>query len=118
MSAWQVAIVGSILVGLVVGVLQVLPFAAGRGEVHLLRCDMASYEGIESKVSACLDRHLTTRTLEEAHAQRFGEAFSYRYRITLKRESSLEGLIRDLSEIEGVERVVVSTRDEADDDDD
>lgn len=116
--AWQVAVIGTVMVGLVVGVLQVLPFTSSRGEVHLLRCDMASYEGIEAKVSACLDKHLANRTLEEAHAQRFGEAFSYRYRINIKPESSLEALIRDLSEVEGVERVVVATRDEADDSDD
>lgn len=116
--AWQVAVASTFMVALVVGVLQVLPFGVPRGEVHLLRCDMASYEGIEGRVSACLDSHLTTRTLEEAHAQRFGEAFSYRYRIVIKSTSSLEALIRDLSEIEGVERVVVATRDEADDSDD
>ena len=116
--AWQVSVASTFMVALVVGVLQVLPFGVPRGEVHLLRCDMASYEGIEGRVSACLDSHLTTRTLEEAHAQRFGEAFSYRYRIVIKPTSSLEALIRDLSEIEGVERVVVATRDEADDSDD
>ena len=115
--AWQVSIVSTIIVALVVGVMQVLPLGLPRGEVYMLRCDMASYEGIEARVTAALDKHLTSRTLEEAHAQRFGEAFSYRYRLVLKRESSLEKLIRDLSEIEGVERVVVAARDEMDDSD-
>lgn len=110
--AWQVALAGTALVAMVVVALQVLPVGVPRGEVQQLRCDMAAYEGVEARVTAVLDAHLERRTLEEAHAQRFGEAFSYRYRVVLRRGHTIEQLIREVSEIEGVERVVLITRED------
>ena len=112
--AWQVAVAGVLLIALVAGAMQILPLAGYSQDVQLLRCDMASYEGVETRVSAVLDRHIARRALEEAHAQRFGEAFSYRYRVLLKKGALIEDLIRELSEIEGVERVILITREETD----
>ncbi len=113
--AWHVAVAGTAVISLVVLALQVIPMGVPRGDVHLLRVDTASYEGVEQKVSAALDKHIERRSLEEAHAQRFGEAFSYRHRVMMKRDSRIEDLIRELSEIEGVERVVLVTREESED---
>lgn len=113
--AWHVAVAGTAVVALMVVGIQALPMGVPRGEVNLLRCDMASYEGVEGKVTVVLDKHLQHRSLEEAHAQRFGEAFSYRYRIMLRPGSRIEDLIRELSEIEGVERVVIVTHEESED---
>lgn len=112
--AWHVALAGTSVIALTIIALQVLPTGVPRGEIHLLRCDVASYEGIEAKVSAVLDRHLSRRSLDEAHAQRFGESFSYRYRVMLRPGSMIEDLIRELSEVEGVERVILTSREETD----
>jgi len=112
--AWQVAVVSTVVIALVVMGMQLLPFTGMSQDVQLLRCDMASYEGIEGKVAVVLDRHLARRSLEEAHAQRFGEAYSYRYRVLLRKTSKIEDLIRELSEVEGVERVILTTREESD----
>lgn len=113
--AWHVAVAGTLVIALMVLGIQVLPMGVPRGNVQLLRCDMASYEGVEDAVGAVLDKHLERRSLEEAHAQRFGEAFSYRFRVILRKETRIEHLIRELSEIEGVERVVIVTHEETED---
>ena len=110
--AWRVAIVGTLVVGLVVLALSGLPHV-GRGEsVFLVRVDIEAYEGREGAVAAVLERYTARRSLEEARSLRFGEVLSYRYRVKVLADAAIESFIRELSEIEGVERVVVSTGDE------
>ena len=62
-----------------------------------------------------LDRHVHRRALVEARSLRFGETLSYRYRIVLQRDCSLEPLLREMSDVEGIERVIIDSRDEAGD---
>lgn len=117
--AWEVTTIGSAVVGLVILLLQAIPGGFNpRGEVQLLRVDLSSYEGVETRVYEVLDRRLAGRTLEEAQSQRFGETLSYRFRVLLKAKNTIEELIRELSQIEGVERVVVVQREEGEADDD
>lgn len=105
--AYRVAVVGTLVVSLAVLALQAIPLTGGRRLVHLLRCDLAAYEAREEAIQGVLDQHLQERWLVEARSLRFGETVSYRYRIILRTPGALEPLIRDLSAVEGVERVVV-----------
>lgn len=106
--AWQVSLIGTGVVALAVLALHVLPIGGVNGEVHLLRCDVAAYKGTEGAIAEVLDRHLSRRSLEEALSQRFGEAMSYRYRVVVAKGHRVEDLLRELSQIEGVERVVLA----------
>ena len=107
--AFRVAVVGTLMVGLAVAALFVLPLSGIRGEVHSLRCDVAAYEATEKDMAAVLERFLSRRWLIEARSLQFGETFSYRYRVVLRDREQLEDMLRALSEVEGVERVVLET---------
>jgi|WetSurMetagenome_2_1015567.scaffolds.fasta_scaffold220792_1 hypothetical protein len=107
--AFRVAIVGTLIVSLAVFALHVIPLGGPRGEIHNLRCDIAAYEGRESEIGKVLDSHLGRRWLVEARSLRFGETLSYRYRVVLKDRDGLEAFLRDLANVEGVERVVFDT---------
>jgi len=111
--AYRVAIVGTVMVSLAVAVLWVLPLGATRGPIHMMRIDIAAYEGTEKALAAVLAKFLKMRTLIEARSLRFGETLSYRYRVVLKDEEQIEAMLRELSDIEGVERVVVDVDEEA-----
>ena len=111
--AYRVAIVGTVMVSLAVAVLWVLPLGATRGPIHMMRIDIAAYEGTEKALAAVLAQYLKLRTLIEARSLRFGETLSYRYRVVLKDEEQIEAMLRELSDIEGVERVVVDVDEEA-----
>ena len=73
---------------------------------------MAAYENLESQLDAILDSHLRQRWLVEARSLRFGETLSYRYRIILKDQEQLQPLVRKLSDLEGVQRVVLGYEDD------
>ena len=70
------------------------------------------YEGTESLLTEVLARHITKRWLVEVRSLRFGETLSYRYRIPLKTPDSYGPLLKDLSDVEGVERIVLEPEDE------
>ena len=110
--AWQVAVMGTAIIGLAILVMQATPWISNPPNVHVLRCDLAAYQQTEEKIVPVLDRHLSRRWLDEARALRFGETLSYRYRIVLRDENSVAALLRELSEIEGVERVVFTAEDD------
>jgi hypothetical protein len=78
----------------------------------MLRCDLAAYKGAEDEMNRVLDDHLTRRWLVEARSLRFGETLSYRFRVEVKRQEEIPSLLRDLSDIEGAERVVLDFEDE------
>lgn len=106
--AWATSALGTAVVCLAVLALGSFSSLGAREQLRLVRCDVASYEGIESAVDAVIARHSHRRTLDQAVSLRFGEMFSYRYRASLLDASKTEALIRELSQIEGVERVIVS----------
>jgi hypothetical protein len=103
-----VAVLGTLVVSLAVMALWAIPLVSRR-PIHLLRCDIAAYEGTEKHIAAVLDKYLHKRTLAEARSLRFGETLSYRYRVMLKREDQIEAMMRELSDIEGVERIIMDT---------
>lgn len=114
--AWSVATLGAAVICLVMLALGGVNALGAREQIRLVRCDVASYEGIESSVDAVLSRHTKRHTLDQALSLRFGEMFSYRYRVMLVDPSKTELIIRELSQIEGVERVIVSQLQDARDD--
>jgi hypothetical protein len=87
--------------------MHVLPAGALRSDVHLLRCDLSAYQATEEDIHPILDRHLAKRWLEEARSLRFGETLSFRYRVQLRETSTMEALLREISALDGVERVMV-----------
>ncbi len=111
--AYRVAIVGTIMVTLSVALLGILPLGATRGPIHMMRIDIAAYEGTEKALKTVLDTFLRNRTLMEARSLRFGETLSYRYRVVLEAEEQIEAMLRELSDIEGVERGVVDADEDA-----
>jgi hypothetical protein len=113
--AYKVAVLGTAVVGLAALVLQAVMALTCQGPGHLLRCDIAAYQGTEGPMLAVLDRHVFRRALVEARSLRFGETLSYRYRIVLQREHTLEPLLREMSDVEGVERVIIDAGDDAGD---
>jgi hypothetical protein len=111
-SAYQVAALGTAVVGLAALALQAFVLLTSRGPGHLLRFDVAAYQGTEGRLLEVLDRHVSRRALVEARSLRFGETLSYRYRIVLQRDRTLEPLLREMSDIEGVERVIIDAHDD------
>ncbi len=110
--AYRVAVVGTLIISLSAMALQVIPMGLPKGTVHLLRCDLAAYQGTESEMIKVLERHITRRWLMEARSLRFGETLSYRYRVILKDDAEIETMLRELSDVEGVERVVLDASEE------
>lgn len=102
--SWRVGIAGVALIGLAMIAIGALPRL--RGEVHLVRCDLVAHEARKEQVQAVLDKHVKERWLEQARSLRFGETLSLWWRVTLKKDTTLEVMIRDLSAVEGVERVI------------
>jgi len=102
---------GTVMISLAVLTLFVVPLSGVRGEVHGLRVDIAAYEGTDADAAEVMDRYLSRRWLTEARSLRFGETLSYRYRVVFKDKEKLEAMLRELSGIEGIERVVLETED-------
>jgi hypothetical protein len=109
--AWVVSIVGTGVVSLAVLALQLIPLGV-RGEVRLLRVDLAAYKIGEGDLDKALGEFVEKKWLEEARSLRFGETLSMRYRVVLNQDSTVEQVVRGLSVIEGVERVVLVAHDE------
>jgi hypothetical protein len=109
--AYQVAALGTAVVGLTALVLQGFLLLTSQGPGHLLRCDIAAYQGTEAGMLAVVDRHVQRRALVEARSLRFGETLSYRYRIVLRTDRTLELLLREMSAVDGVERVIIDAGD-------
>lgn len=102
--AWKVVVLGTLVVALMVlaaNFMQVFE----RGEIHLLRCDVVAHDSNEKSVSDVLDKYAGRRSLEQARSLRFGETLSLHYRLRMKNDTKIEHLVRDLSIVEGVERV-------------
>jgi hypothetical protein len=110
--AWKVAVMGTMMISLAVLTMYILPISGIRRKIHTLRCDVAAYESLEAKLDQVLDTHLRQRWLVEARSLRFGETLSYRYRIILKDPDQFQPLVRALSDLEGVQRVVLGFEDE------
>ncbi|MFH1469922.1 MAG: DUF4956 domain-containing protein, partial [Pseudomonadota bacterium] len=107
--AYRVAILGVAVASLAVLVLQATMLGRARDRAVLLRCDLAAYEVREEAILPVLGAHLRSFFLVEARSLRFGETLSYRYRVELKDPGGTAALLSALSDVEGVERVVIHT---------
>jgi len=111
-QAYPVALIGTAVVALTTLALQVIPLAGLRADrIRIVRCDVASFEGIEKRVEETLDRFLTRRWLVEARSLRFGESLSLRYRVVVRDTDEIPAMLREVGAIEGVERIVVDLGD-------
>jgi len=112
-QAFPVAILGTTVIGLAVIALHIIPLSGIRSDrIRMLRCDVASFEGVEGRLDAVLDEHTARRWLTEARSMRFGESLSFRYRVVLRDTDAIAAMLRDIGEIEGVERVVLDLGEE------
>ena len=112
--AYQVAILGTVMVSLAVLALHVIPLAGVRPDhLRILRCDVGAFEGVEARLEQILDDYLTRRWLVEARSQRFGESLSFRYRVVVRDPDDVAPMMRAISGLEGVERVVLDLGDES-----
>ena len=66
--AYRVAVLGTLVISLAVLALYVVPLGGTRGPLHLLRCDIAAYQGTEAAILEVLDRYLRKRSLVEARS--------------------------------------------------
>jgi hypothetical protein len=105
--AFRVAIVGVLMACLTVMALQATILRRHREPSMILRCDLAAYEAREDAIAPVLEQYLKSRWLNEARSMRFGETLSYRYRVELRDPRQVSELLQALSDIEGVERVVL-----------
>jgi hypothetical protein len=72
----------------------------------------------EAALAPILDRHTRERSLTSARSLRFGESLALTWRVGLRGGVTAEGLVRELSAVEGVERVILLSGDDAEADDD
>lgn len=107
-QAFQIAILGTVVVGLAVLALPATGLSGLRADrIRCVRCDVAAREGAQLRVEEVLDRHVLRRSLVEARSQRFGEVLSLRYRVVMRAPEAVPELLREVSSLEPVERVVV-----------
>jgi len=110
--AYRIALLGTLVVFLGILALEAIPLGTSMAHTFRLRVDLAAYEGTESLITQVLERYIAKRWLVEVRSLRFGETLSYRYRVTLKTPIQYDLLMKDLSDVEGVERVVLEPEDE------
>ncbi len=113
-GALEAAALSVLIIAFAVAVLGALPFTRASADVQVLRCDVAAYELGEAELNPIIDKFARRRWLSSLQTQRFGEAMSLTYRIVLNRSARLEPLVRELSALDGVERIVVVTDGEED----
>ena len=101
----DIAVVGTGIAILAALALGALPGTRREGEVHAVRCDVAAWQCGDAQLQEILVKHAEGRRLVSTRSQRFGEALSLTYHVTLRNEVGVDVLVRDLAEVEGVERV-------------
>lgn len=111
-GAVQIAALGTAIALLAVLVLGVIPGSRPQTDLIVLRCDVSAYQCGEAQLIPVMDKHARRRWLSSARTMRFGESMSLTYRLILNRKATLEELARELSAIEGVERVTVMSDDQ------
>ena len=92
----------SILAALTLGA---LPGTRREAVQHAVRCDVAAWQCGDAQLRPVFGSHTSQQRLVSTRSQRFGEALSLTYHVTLNARSGVDTLVRELAEIEGVERV-------------
>ena len=101
----DIAAVGTGVAVLSALALGALPGTRRESTVHAVRCDVAAWQCGDAQLQPVLESHAEDRRLVSTRSQRFGEALSLTYHVTLKEKIGVDVLVRDLAEVEGVERV-------------
>lgn len=101
----DIAAVGTGVAVLAALALGAMPGTRREATVHAVRCDVAAWQCGDAQLQPVLQQHSAGRRLVSTRSQRFGEALSLTYHVTLKAAVGVDVLVRDLAEIEGVERV-------------
>ncbi len=100
------AVIGVGISVLAVAVLGVIPGMAHPAvSPSVLRCDIAALETPTALLDGVLDQFCRRVALSGTRSLRFGETLSLTYRVELRPGASLPALVRELSVLEGVERV-------------
>ena len=108
-----IAVAGVAVAVAAVQVLGLLPGTRPAPEPLTLRCDLSAWDCGPETLSPVLAAACTKATLASTRSLRFGETLSLIYRVHLRDDAGMPGLVRDLSSIEGVERVEALTADAA-----
>lgn len=101
----DIAAVGTGVAILAALALGAIPGTRREPTLHAVRCDVAAWQCGDAQLRPVLDTHADARRLVSTRSQRFGEALSLTYHVSLKDVAGVDKLVRDLAEIEGVERV-------------
>ena len=108
-----VAVVGVAVSVLAVQVLGVLPGTRRREAPLVLRCDVAAWECSDEQLAPVFAESCHEIELATSRSLRFGESLSLTYKVLLRPGKTMGGLVRALSQVEGVERVVAMSSEEA-----
>jgi hypothetical protein len=106
-GAHEVAILGTLVVGLAVLVLGAMPGTRPPTDVYSLRCEMSAHQCGPADLEPILQAHVTEKSLSEARTGRFGEALTMTWTVNLRPGSEIEHLLSALSQVEGVERATL-----------
>ena len=108
-----IAIVGTLLIGLFIGVLHWTRHGAGSLRDFLLTFERsaATPEGEDVHLPV-FERYLRSFRLANVRSRRLGEFVSLTYHVRLRDEEEAPYLVRDLSAREGIQRVVINRGEE------
>lgn len=108
-----IAVAGVAVAVAAVQVLGLLPGTRPAPEPLTLRCDLSAWDCGPETLAPLLAEACTSATLASTRSLRFGETLSLIYRVHLREGRAMPALVRDLSRVEGVERVEALTSEAA-----
>lgn len=111
-TAFSVAVVGTLVIALAILGVGVLPGMRPRADLFNLRCDVAAHESAVDKLIPVIGRYASRHWLDEVRSLRFGETLSLSWRVRMLPDKHIAGLVQELSLVEGVERVRVAAGEE------
>lgn len=111
-TAFEVASVSTAVIGLAVLLVGVLPGMKPRGDLFNLRCDVAASDSAVDMMIPVIEKFASRHWLDEVRSLRFGETLSLSWRVRLRPDQHIAGLVRELSVLEGVERVRIASGEE------
>jgi uncharacterized membrane protein YhiD involved in acid resistance len=101
----MVGIVGSLLIGMTIIILYALNFGVSTSKEFLLRFWMQPSEEATPPYIPVFNKHLRSHVLVNMRSARLGQFLELSFHVRFKRDVHHQSLIRDLSMIEGIERI-------------
>jgi uncharacterized membrane protein YhiD involved in acid resistance len=104
------AVLGTLLIGLFTGVLHWTRHGATGRNAYVLSFDMEHAQGSEAPrvYSEVFGRYFSSYGLISAKSSRLGEYVNHTFQVYLKPQHEITALVGDLSNLEGIRRVLVS----------